>query len=484
MVYFKCLLCKEQSYKSKRRRKKKMDDGGSTVIGLIIFFVLLILDGIFYGFLTALEEITESQIEKRKEEGNRHAAWLLKVLDSPYKIRHTIQIMANFVSVIFGIYQVRLFGGLLIKNLLEESAQMYLHVLCYAGAAIIGIFIFTAVGVIAPQKIAARRPEQWLFRLAGMVHAVNVILKPYSYLVEKVSNLVVRLFGIDPNASIDDVTEEEIISMVNEGHEQGVLQASEAEMIHNIFEFDDKEAKDIMTHRKHIVAIDGSLPLAQVLEFMLDKSNSRFPVYREDIDNIIGIIHIKDVMMQSRDEQYLNWAVQDIPGLVREAVFIPETRNINELFKSMQSQKIHMVIVVDEYGQTAGLVAMEDILEEIVGNILDEYDEEDIMIVEQPDGSYIMNGMAPFDEVCEVLGVALEEEEYETLNGYLISLIDKIPGDNEQFEVEAHGWQFHVVAVKNKMIQTVKVSKIEVLPEETEESQKTDSCQNEDKVVE
>ncbi len=484
MVYFKCLLCKEQSYKSKRRRKKKMDDGGSTVIGLIIFFVLLILDGIFYGFLTALEEITESQIEKRKEEGNRHAAWLLKVLDSPYKIRHTIQIMANFVSVIFGIYQVRLFGGLLIKNLLEESAQMYLHVLCYAGAAIIGIFIFTAVGVIAPQKIAARRPEQWLFRLAGMVHAVNVILKPYSYLVEKVSNLVVRLFGIDPNASIDDVTEEEIISMVNEGHEQGVLQASEAEMIHNIFEFDDKEAKDIMTHRKHIVAIDGSRPLAQVLEFMLDKSNSRFPVYREDIDNIIGIIHIKDVMMQSRDEQYLNWAVQDIPGLVREAVFIPETRNINELFKSMQSQKIHMVIVVDEYGQTAGLVAMEDILEEIVGNILDEYDEEDIMIVEQPDGSYIMNGMAPFDEVCEVLGVALEEEEYETLNGYLISLIDKIPGDNEQFEVEAHGWQFHVVAVKNKMIQTVKVSKIEVLPEETEESQKTDSCQNEDKVVE
>lgn len=461
-----------------------MDDAGSTVIGLIIFLVLLILDGIFYGFLTALEEITESQIEKRKEEGNKHAAWLLKVLDSPYKLRHTIQITATFVSVVFGIYQVRLFGGLLIKNLLEESAQIYLHFLCYAGAAIIGIFIFTAVGVIAPQKIAARRPEQWLFRLAGMVRAMAVILKPYSYLAEKVSNLVVRLFGIDPNASIDDVTEEEIISMVNEGHEQGVLQASEAEMIHNIFEFDDKEAKDIMTHRKHIVAIDGSMSLAEVLEFMLDKNNSRFPVYRENIDNIIGIIHIKDVMIQSREEHYLNWAVQDIPALVREAVFIPETRNINELFKNMQSQKIHMVIVVDEYGQTAGLVAMEDILEEIVGNILDEYDEEETMIAEQPDGSFVMNGMASFDEVCKILGLELEEDEYETLNGYLISLIDKIPGDNEQFEVEDQGWCFQVVTVKNKMIQTVKVTKIEVLPEETEESQKTDSCQNEDKVVE
>lgn len=461
-----------------------MDDGGSPVIGLIIFFILLIINGILYGFLTALEEITESQIEKQQEEGNRHAAWLLKVLDSPYKTRHAIQIIVTFISVIFGIYQVRLFGGMLMQSFLEEDAQVYLRFLCYAGAAIIGIFIFTVVGMIAPQKIAARCPEQWLFRLAGMVHGMVIILKPYSYLAEKVSNIVVRLCGIDPNASIDDVTEEEIISMVNEGHEQGVLQASEAEMIHNIFEFDDKEAKDIMTHRKHIVAIEGNMQLSKVLEFMLDKSNSRFPVYRENIDNIIGIIHIKDVMMQSRNEQYLDWAIQDIPGLVREAAFIPETRNINELFKNMQSQKIHMVIVVDEYGQTAGLVAMEDILEEIVGNILDEYDEEDTMIVEQPDGSYIMNGMASFDEVCEILQLELEEEEYETLNGYLISLIDKIPGDNEQFEVEVHGWQFHIVAVKNKMIQTVKVVKIEATPEEKEEDEKANSCQSGDKVVE
>lgn len=461
-----------------------MDDGGSTVIGLIIFLVLLVMDSIFYGFLTALEEITESQIQKRKEDGNKHAEWLLRVLDSPYKTRHTIQIMSTFVSVVFGIYQVRLFGGLLIQNFLQEGAQIYWHFLCYAGAALIGIFIFTSVGVLAPQKIAARCPEKWLFRLAGLMHGIIVFLKPCSYLAEKVSNLVVRIFGIDPNASIDDVTEEEIISMVNEGHEQGVLQASEAEMIHNIFEFDDKEAKDIMTHRKNIVAVDGAMSLSEVLEFMLDKNNSRFPVYGEDIDNIIGIIHIKDVMMQSRNKQYQDWAVQDIPGLVRETVFIPETRNINELFKNMQSQKIHMVIVVDEYGQTAGLVAMEDILEEIVGNILDEYDEEENMIVEQPDGSFLMNGMTPFDEVCKTLELDMQEDEYETLNGYLISLIDKIPGDNERFQVENQGWQFHAIAVKNKMIQTVKVKKLEMSSESITESDKADTCQNTKKVVE
>lgn len=462
-----------------------MDDGGSPVIGLIIFLVLLVIEGILYAFLTALEEVTESQIAKRQEEGKyKHAVWLLKIWDSPYKTKHTIQIATIFISVIFGVYQVRLVSSMLIQSLLQKGAEPYQYFLCYAGAVIIGIFVFTSVGVIAPQKIAARRPEQCLFLLAGMVHGMNVILKPYSYLAEKVSNLVVHLFGIDPNASFDDVTEEEIISMVNEGHEQGVLQASEAEMIHNIFEFDDKEAKDIMTHRKHVVAIDGTMQLSEVLEFILDKNNSRFPVYREDIDNIIGIIHIKDVMIKSRREEYLNWSVQDIPGLVREAAFIPETRNINQLFKSMQSQKMHMVIVVDEYGQTAGIVAMEDILEEIVGNILDEYDEDDNLIVEQPDGNYVMNGMAPFDEVCKALKLNMEEDEYETLNGYLISLIDKIPGENEQFEVEDQGWHFHIISVKNKMILTVKVTKIEAAPGRDEEAEEAAPCQTDDKVVE
>lgn len=439
-----------------------MDDGGSPVIGLIVFFGLLVLNGIFYGFLTALEEITENQVEKKAETGWKHAEWLLKILDSPYKTRHAIQIMITMVSAVFGIYQVRLFGRMLVEQFLQGNDRIYLHFLCYALAAIIGVFLFTVLGIIAPQKIAARRPENWLFTLAGFMHVMIMVFKPYSYLAEKISNVAVAVTGVDPHASFDDVTEEEIISMVNEGHEQGVLQASEAEMIHNIFEFDDKEAKDIMTHRKHIAAIDGDLNLKSVLEFILDKSNSRFPVYLGDIDNIIGIIHIKDVMKQSREETYLDWKVKDIPGLVREVQFIPETRNINDLFKKMQSQKNHMVIVVDEYGQTAGLVAMEDILEEIVGNILDEYDEEDAMIVCQPDKSYIMNGMASFDEVCDVLELeADEEEDYETLNGFLISLIDKIPGENEQFELDNRGWHFHVVSVKDKMIQTVKVTRIE-----------------------
>ncbi len=457
-----------------------MDDGGSPVIGLIVFFLLVAVNGGLYGFLTALEEVSESRVSKRAEEGSKQAAWLLKVMDSPYKIRHTIQVMVTFVSGVFGIYQIRLLGNILIHSFLEQGTGTTLRVLCFGLAAVTGIFLFAVPGIIAPQKIAARRPERWLFALAGVIHGMTNILKIYMYPAEKLSNLVVRIAGIDPDASFDDVTEEEIISMVKEGHEQGVLQASEAEMIHNIFAFDDKEAKDIMTHRKHVAAIEGRMQLKDVLEFILEGNNSRFPVYREDIDNIIGIIHMKDVMIESRKGERLDWAVEDIPGLVREAVFIPETRNINDLFKGMQSRKNHMVIVVDEYGQTAGIVAMEDILEEIVGNIFDEYDEEETMIISQPDGSFLMNGMAPFDEVCTILDLTLEEADYETLNGFLISLIGKIPGEHEQFELDCQGWHFHVCSVRDKIIHTVKVTKCP----EAEENQSAESCQNDGNVIE
>ena len=183
----------------------------------------------------------------------------------------------------------------------------------------------------------------------------------------------------------DDVTEEEIISMVNEGHEQGVLLASEAEMIHNIFEFGDKEAKDIMTHRKNLIAIDGNLSYNDAVSFIIENSKSRYPVYLNDIDNIIGVLHIKDAFAFAQKNEVFRTSIKDIPGLIRDVDFVPETLNINRLFKMMQAKKSHMVIVVDEYGQTSGAVAMEDILEEIVGNIEDEHDEEEQLIRKNPD---------------------------------------------------------------------------------------------------
>lgn len=275
-----------------------------------------------------------------------------------------------------------------------------------------------------------------------------------------------RIFGKGRWTAGEDLTEQEIMSMVNEGHENGVLQESEAEMINNIFTLDQKEAKDIMTHRKQIMALDGTCFLQEVLAEIRDMGYSRYPVYLDDVDNIIGIIHIKDILNQMLDQTNMEQQLTKINDLIRPASFIPETRNIDVLFKNMQSQKIHMVIVVDEYGQTSGLVTMEDILEEIVGNIFDEHDAEEEQIVEEADGSYVIDGMTDFDDVCELLEIHGEElEDFDTLSGFLISRINKIPVNGEHYQVSAYGYRFDVLLVEHRVIRTVRVTK-EPLKEE------------------
>ncbi len=263
------------------------------------------------------------------------------------------------------------------------------------------------------------------------------------------------------NKNSEDVTEEEIISLVNEGHEQGFIRESEAEMIHNIFELSDKDAKDIMTHRKQICALDGSMTFSDALELVITEPFSRFPVYIEDMDDIVGQVHIKEMLTHARDTECADIPIREIRDLMTPVDFVPETIGITALFKRIQASKKHLVIVIDEYGQTSGLVALEDILEEIVGNIFDEHDKEEHHIMERADGVYFMDGAADLEEVAEALGLDdLAENENDTLNGYLISLIDKIPGDGERFEVESHGFLFRVLSVKDKMIRRVEVKKI------------------------
>lgn len=262
------------------------------------------------------------------------------------------------------------------------------------------------------------------------------------------------------NVSEDDVIEEEIISMVKEGHEQGVLMDSEAEMIHNIFEYVDKEAKDIMTHRKNIVAIDGGMSFYDMVAYVDDTGKSRFPVYEGDIDNIIGVLLIKDAFLYCQKNEIFRTSVKDIPGLVREVDFITETIKINNLFKKMQSDKSQICIVIDEYGQTSGLVAMEDILEEIVGEIEDEHDEEEQTFQMESDGSYTFDGLTELPDVLEVIDLPIDEDEFETLNGYVISLLEKVPNDGDYEIVEMHGYRFEIQKVVNRIIREVRITKL------------------------
>lgn len=262
----------------------------------------------------------------------------------------------------------------------------------------------------------------------------------------------------------DDVTEEEIISMVREGHEQGTILASEAELIHNVFEFDDKEVKDIMTHRKNIVSLDGSMSFIDAIEFIIDTGKSRFPVYENDVDSIIGVLHIKDAFTFFEKNEVYRSSIKDIYGLIRPVDFIPETVNINDLFKKMQSKKSHLAMVVDEYGQISGLIAMEDILEELVGNIEDEHDEEENYIRKNDDETFIMDGMTEFSDVKEALSLPVDDDAYETLNGFIISLSDKIPEEGDKTVISAYGYRFSVMSVEDKVIKQVMIKKL--APEE------------------
>ena len=239
-------------------------------------------------------------------------------------------------------------------------------------------------------------------------------------------------------------------------------QKEAAGLIHNIIRYLDKDAKDIMTHRKHIVTIDGEVLLEDALRFMLQENFSRYPICRGGIDEIIGMIHLREAMSCYLDEKLRGIPLKDLTGYIRSAAFIPETKSIDTLFKEMQADQNHICIVVDEYGQTSGIVALEDIIEVIVGDILDEHDVEEKLIIKQFTGSYIMSGMADYEDVAKILDFPEDEEEdtYETLNGYLISKIDKIPEDNDKISIEENGYTFRVLKIENRIIQKVLVTKI------------------------
>lgn len=230
-------------------------------------------------------------------------------------------------------------------------------------------------------------------------------------------------------------------------------------LIRNIGRYLDKDAKDIMTHRKNIVAIDGEETLEKALNFMLEEKYSRFPIYVEDIDEIIGFMHLREAMTCYLMEELRTKPVKELDGYIRPVSFIPETKSIDRLFKEMQAEKNHIVMVLDEYGQTSGLVAMEDILEEIVGEIMDEYDEEEVDILLQADGSYIVAGMTELEEIEDRLPILFEKEEYGTLNGFLVAELDRIPAEDETCEVVYEGYLFTVLEVNDNTIRRVKIEK-------------------------
>lgn len=444
-----------------------MDDG---VAGSIIWFlVLLLLEMLFYGFGSAFGNMKGAE----KEETDREEAGSpgLKQVRLAYLTEHhaqyagAIQLGAVTINLLLGalyLYRLNSYAGYIVYRMavhnISNLVEWHITLFAILTAILVTLFLLYIVltfGISIPKKAASRNPEKWLWLFITPIYYYVRIVMPLTTLISLTANGILRLFGINVSGDKSDVTEEEILSMVNVGHEQGILHANEAEMISNIFEYGDKEAKDIMINRNNMIGIECTMTLQEAAAFIVDAHNSRFPVYDGTIDHIVGILHLKDVMRMQMNDKMKNKPIGKIKGLLREPRFITEKRKIDDLFRVMQTEKIQMVIVIDEYGQTAGLVALEDILEEIVGNIEDEYDEEATYISQNGSDGYVIQGKMPLEELQEQLKISFEEEPFDTVNGFVISRLEHIPEEGEDFEFDYEGYTFRIMEVKDRMIQTV-----------------------------
>ena len=450
-----------------------MDDGGPSAYYFIGLLVLLVLDVIVYGFGAALHNLkAEDLFSKSEEEGeepsedqnekirSKSGIFLSELMNNPTDYVNTVQLFVFILNIIIGRFYVEHFG-IIVGGFIFSLNELVASILGQVVVAFLLLYVFLSIGVLLPKKLARRHPKVWATILSPFIKILMAVLRPFTSLIEVTVHGIMYLCGIRDFDDDTDVTEEEIKSMVSEGQEQGVLQDSEADMITNIFEFSDKEVRDIMTHRNDICGIEGTMSLEDAISFMLQGNNSRFPVFLDNIDHIIGIVHIRDAVQKDSESGNEKKEIRQIKGLMRQPMYVPETRNIESLFHSMQSTKTQIAIVIDEYGQTAGLVSMEDILEEIVGNIMDEYDEDESFITPSGrPGEFVALGRTPIETVEKRFGIDLHEDEFETLNGLLISKMDRIPEEDEKYDVTIDGYNFSILEVQNHMITSVGVKKI------------------------
>jgi len=320
------------------------------------------------------------------------------------------------------------------------------------------LFLF---GRLVPYRLAVRAPEKTLLSVLPVFSLCITLLTPFRIILSVISGICLRLFGIDPNQPAEQVTEEEIRSMVEESSESGGIEQSEMEMINNIFEFDDRTAEEVMTHRTEMIAVPVDATLPEVIDHAVEEGCSRIPVYEDDIDNIIGVLYVKDLLQFVTKPP----AEFNIRKHMRSALFVPETTRCEDLMQQLKTKKLQMAIVVDEYGGTSGLVTMEDLIESIFGSIQDEYDDEEELITKTSESSYLINGITTLEEVEKLFDIKFPEEtEYDTLGGFITEQLDHIPADDEKAQVKCEDILFTVISIEDRRIAKVRAEKLTPAP--------------------
>lgn len=443
-------------------------DAGNIIGQIILLFLLILCNAFFAASEIAIISLNDAKLQKMAEEGHKKAKQVLLLTADSSRFLATIQVGVTLAGFLTSATAAQSLSGPLCNWFLGLVPSLQAHAaLVYSISVVVVTLIMSyfslVLGELVPKRIAMQKAEPIAFAFIGALRFVATCTKPFVKFLSLSTNALVRLFGMDPHADEEEVTEEEIRMMVDVGEEKGVIEEVQKDMINNIFEFDDLTAGEIMTPRTDVLALDIEDSLDQALTMGVDEGFSRLPVYEEDIDHIIGILHIKDL---------LPYVGREVPkevtlrNLIRETYFIPETKHCGELFSEMTAKHMQMAVVVDEYGGVAGIVTVEDLLESIVGSMQDEFDNEEEEITQLDENVFEVDGSISMEELGDLLSMNFPEGDYETVGGFLLQQLGRIPGEDEHPEVQFENVTFTVKEMDDRRIDAVHVVRTPVLEEE------------------
>lgn len=415
----------------------------SVIIQMIILFVLIILSGFFSSAETALTGINKIKVKHMVEEGVRGAALVEKLIEKPNELLGAILIGNNIVNI-----GASSLATVLAASLVKGTKYEDVGIALATGVMTILILIF---GEITPKSLANQNSEKVAIKVSKPVAAIVFVFRPFVWLFTKISTVFIRLLGGDPDKAEPFITEEELKTLMDVGEEEGVLEGKEKEMIFKVFEFGDRQVKDIMAQRVDIIAESLEVTYEEILKGIEEYQFSRIPIYEENIDDIVGILNIKDLVLLG-DEHKQNF---DVKNLMREPYYTFEFKKITDLFNEMKKTRNHMAVVLDEYGGTVGIVTIEDLIEEIVGEIEDEYDEHQEDVKEVKENEYEVDGSTRLEDLSEIIHVHIESEAFDSIGGFVIGLLDRLPELNE--EIQFNNLKFIVEEIDKKRIKKVRI---------------------------
>lgn len=435
---------------------------------LMILAILIALNAFFAASEIAFISLNDARIEKQAKEGNKKAKQIEKMIKSPSKFLATIQIGITLAGFLSSAFASDAFAEKLSPILYNIMPFINFNLWKSISIVIITIILsfFTLIfGELVPKRFAMKYYEKISFATIGIIRTIAIITSPFVKFLTIVTNAVSKLLGVGENEE-ESVTEEEIKMMVDQGEEKGTIKEEEKELINNVFEFNDITVSEIMRHRKDIFAVDINISTEELLQVLSQEEYrySRIPVYDETIDEIKGILYVKDVLKN------INKKTFKVKNVVNDAYFVSQNRLINEVFKELQKNKKQIAIIVDEYGGTAGIITMEDILEELVGDIYDEYDEEEDEYEQIDENTYILSGSMTINDINKLFDAKIPEGDYDTLSGYLQEQLGRIPEDEELPTIETESVTYKIEEYEDKRILKVKACKNNIIEETGKES--------------